>query len=407
MPLHCAKTVRTCGVLAALAIGACDAESPSEPVAEPGETAGGKADGSAALIDGTPDAIGVMALLNDAATTHDTLDIDAALDRRAATSIIEYRAGEDGEYTGGTHDDRIFATVAELDDLYFVGASAMSRLLAHATANGYVPSGGDLLGVWDNVAFTVDEANGALSWVNTSSADDLDAELDARAVQSIVDARPLDSIQELSGLYFVGQSAMLIAREHSLTVPAPCLHNSECPGILMCVGKPDDAGFSRCLISQDIPGQGESCAALGECQDNLVCSGFTVFGTGECRPAWMADDWSSEPNAPLPAAGDSATFTVDIAGLASVPEDIIVSVDFDGADPAALRLVLSDPNGTESPIWDGPSAGGAALPDELLALEGISRDDEVNGTWSLRVDNPGGTAGTLVSFNVYVSSRFD
>ena len=398
------------GITVGTVLGACDASPVSEPEAEPTEAAGGKADGVFdVLVDGTPQAIGVMALLNDSDTTVQVLDDDARLDSRAARSITEYRAGEDGEYTGGTHDDRIFRTIAELDALYFVGGSALSRLLDYATANDYVPEGGELLGVWDNVAFTVDEASGALQWVNGSSADALDVQLDRRAVDSIVAARPLASVQQLSGLYYVGQSAMLAAREEGGVTEEPiaCLTSDECEGILMCVGKPDDDGFSRCLISQDIPGQGESCTALGDCGDDLVCSGFTVFGVGECRPAWMADNYGQAPNAALPPPASSATFTVPVAGLASVPEDIIVTVDLEGADPAGLRLVLSDPQGTESHLWDGPAAGGAAMPTELLALDGISRDDNVNGTWTLHVENVSSPAGTLVTWNLYVSSRFD
>ncbi len=398
------------GIAAVIAAGGCDVTTVDGPDAEPAEAVGGKADGVFdVLIDGTPAALGVMALVNDAATTEEVLDDDVRLDARAAASIAEYRAGDDGIYTGGTHDDRIIRTIDELDALYFVGGSALSRLLAYATANGFVPEGGDLLGVWDNVAFTVDEANGALAWVNASTDSELDAELDRRAVESILGARPLASVQQLSGLYFVGQTAMLAAREQGSTVdePVACLDDDECTGIQHCVGKPDDDGFMRCLVSQDIPGQHESCTALGDCADNLVCSGFTIFGTGECRPAWMADNYDATPDAPIPPVGSSATFTVDVAGLASVPEDIVVTVDLQGADPSGLRLVLADPQGTESHLWDGPAAGGAPMPTELLALDGISRDDNVNGTWTLTIDNVSSPAGTLATWNLYVSSRFD
>ncbi len=395
------------GLTAALALGACDSDSDAPEL--PAEAGAGKADGLAdLLVDGTPEAIGVLALLNHATTTEGILDDDVGLDRRAAESITDFRAGPDGAYTGGTHDDGVFHSITEVDGLYFVGASALQRMLDYAYAHDFVPTGGDLLGVWDNVAFTVDEANGALTWINRSTEDVLDASLDRRAVDSVLAARPLPSIQALSQLYFFGQSAMLTAREEGRTPSEGllCTDNSQCPGILRCVGVPNEDGFQQCLASQDIPGQHASCTGLGQCDDDLECSGFTIFSSGECRPAWMAADFTSEVDATI-AAGTTAQFTVEVAGLASVPEDIIVTVDLSGIDPADLRVVIADPSGTESHPWDGPSAGGAPMPTELLALDGISRDDMVNGTWTLTIENLGASDANLSLWNLYLSSRFD
>ena len=392
---------------AALALGACDADS-GEPEL-PAEAAAGKADGLAnLLVDGTPEAIGVLKLVNHPSTTEDVLDDDVGLDRRAAESITDFRAGPDGAYTGGTHDDGIFRAIAEVDDQYYVGAAALQHLLDYAFAHDFVPEGGDLLGVWDNVAFTVDEARDALTWINESPEDVLDARLDRRAVDSVMAARPVPSIQALSKLYFFGQSAMLTAREEGRSVGEGllCTDNSQCTGILQCVGVPNEDGFQQCLASQDIPGQHESCTGLGQCNDDLVCSGFTIFSSGECRPAWMAADFTSEVDATI-AAGTAAQFTVDVAGLATVPEDIVVTVDLSGIDPADVRIVIADPQGTESHPWDGPAAGGAPMPTELLALDGISRDDNINGTWTLTVENLGSTDANLSLWNLYLSSRFD
>jgi len=395
--------------LAVFALGACDAPE-ADGEALPAEPTAGKADGSSGLlVDGTPEAIGLLALANDPATTFEILDDDVGLDRRAAQSITDYRAGENGLYEGGTLDDGIFTEVALLDDRYYVGAAALTRLLDYALAEDYVPHGGDLLGTWDDVAFTVDEAEDALRWINTSTDAALDAELNRRAVNSIVAARPLASVQQLSFLHYVGPSAMLSIREEGRTAQEPiaCLTHAECSGLLACVGKPDENGFQRCQASQGIPGQSESCTGQGQCGANLACSGFTIFPTGECRPAWMADNWTREPQAALPGIGETAEFTVEVLGLASVPEDIVVTLVLDGADPAGLRLVLSDPQGTQSRLWDGPAAGGAPMPTELLALDGISRDDNVNGVWTLRVENVASPGGTLALWNVYISSRFD
>ena len=67
----------------------------------------------------TPEAFGVLALLNDANTTLDILDDNAALDSRAARSLIAHRNGPDRTYL--TADDNRFDSMAEVDDQYYVG----------------------------------------------------------------------------------------------------------------------------------------------------------------------------------------------------------------------------------------------------------------------------------------------
>lgn len=62
-----------------------------------------------------------------------TLDDAAKLDARAAAGIIAVRLGPDG--LAGTYDDGWFATTGELDDVPYVGASAMNKLKNYAKAN--------------------------------------------------------------------------------------------------------------------------------------------------------------------------------------------------------------------------------------------------------------------------------
>lgn len=152
-------------------------------------------DEDAALQDGTPEALGVLDLLNDDATTFELLDIDVALDRRAAQNLMGARP---------------FQTVAEVDAVRWVGSSAMNKLTQYAYAHGWVPEGDDLLGSYDGVPFTVDEALAALDLVNTAPETVLrsDVPLDRRAVNSILAARPIGSMERLADLYYVG-SAML------------------------------------------------------------------------------------------------------------------------------------------------------------------------------------------------------
>ena len=103
--------------------------------------------GDLAITNGTPEAIGVLALLNSPETTTEVLDKNAGL---------------------------------------------------------------NILGTWDGVTFTVFEAELVLDYVNEASHGILDHEagLDRRAVDSIVAAQPIATVEELAGLYYVGRGAL-------------------------------------------------------------------------------------------------------------------------------------------------------------------------------------------------------
>ncbi|MAQ18015.1 MAG: hypothetical protein CMN30_24860 [Sandaracinus sp.] len=77
----------------------------------------------------------ILGLVNDATTTLAVLDDEVPLDARAATNIVAHRDGADGVF--GTGDDRLFASVAELDMVPYVGPSALDALAAYALAHGF------------------------------------------------------------------------------------------------------------------------------------------------------------------------------------------------------------------------------------------------------------------------------
>ena len=159
-------------------------------------------------LDGTAEGVGLLAFLNDESTTFEVLDHDVPLDRRSADALAGHRLGSDG--TWGTADDDAFDSVAEVDGVYWVGPRTLERLAAFAEAQGFVPEGDDILGTWDDVSFTVAEAEAVVELANTAGPNTLDdnVALDSRAAESIVDARPVSSIYEISGLYYVGESAL-------------------------------------------------------------------------------------------------------------------------------------------------------------------------------------------------------
>jgi hypothetical protein len=126
--------------LSALALGTLPA-CISEPDVEDGETDGfpdGKADGG--IDEGSPEAVGVLALVNDPAMTAAKLKTDAHLTARVSGNIVKHRDGADG--VAGTADDDSFGTLHELDAVPYVGPATLAALLDLARDRGLVGGAG-------------------------------------------------------------------------------------------------------------------------------------------------------------------------------------------------------------------------------------------------------------------------
>lgn len=168
---------------------------------------------SFALVNGTPEAVGVLAFVNDEATSFRMLDDDAKLDRRAARGIIHHRNGPDGIY--GTWDDEPFRSIESLDAVKWVGQASMSRLIEYASLHGWVPHEDQLLGVYDGVAFTVNEADQCVWFVNSSSSDSLDLFLNRRAAIALYENGPYASVEEIARVRFVGRTALSKLKQYA------------------------------------------------------------------------------------------------------------------------------------------------------------------------------------------------
>ena len=123
--------------------------------------------------------------------TFEQLDVDAGLDRRAAENIVDARPIE---------------TLAELDAVSYVGPSALQKILAFAEGLG-------LLSECDDFRLPAEgscEAAAMLEVANEATFEqlDVDAALDRRAAQNIVDARPIETLAELDAVSYVGASAL-------------------------------------------------------------------------------------------------------------------------------------------------------------------------------------------------------
>ncbi|MDX2092634.1 MAG: phospholipase D-like domain-containing protein [Kofleriaceae bacterium] len=97
----------------------------------------GKADGG--IDEGSPEAIGVLALVNDPAMTAAKLKAEAGITTRVSNNIVKHRNGADGQ--SGTGDDNKFDTLRELDGVSYVGPTTLSALLEAARDRGLVQSG--------------------------------------------------------------------------------------------------------------------------------------------------------------------------------------------------------------------------------------------------------------------------
>jgi len=98
----------------------------------------GKADGG--IEEGSPEALGVLALVNDPAMSASALKSAAGVTTKVANNIVNHRNGADGKPGGG--DDDVYDTLAELDAIKFVGPVTLAALLEAARDRGLIPSGG-------------------------------------------------------------------------------------------------------------------------------------------------------------------------------------------------------------------------------------------------------------------------
>jgi len=79
---------------------------------------------------------GLLAFMNDPATTFERLDLDCAIRSDSARNIINTRDGRDG--LPGTADDTLFKSAQEIDDVFMVGPWTMGRLYECAVNYGLI-----------------------------------------------------------------------------------------------------------------------------------------------------------------------------------------------------------------------------------------------------------------------------
>ncbi|HMV67924.1 MAG TPA: proprotein convertase P-domain-containing protein, partial [Myxococcota bacterium] len=126
---------------------------------------------------------------------------------------------------------------------------------------------------------------------------------------------------------------------------------------------------------------------------------------GWCRPATDHARFTSSPGAAIPDGAGAVEDTIEVSGLTSVPEDVIVTLDIDHPNPSQLRVVLTNLYGTPSVVWDHEAAVGGL---HLTRAVGFAGDESVNGPWTLVVqDNAALDTGVVRSWGLELTSRYD
>jgi 1,4-alpha-glucan branching enzyme len=167
--------------------------------------------------------------LNDPRSTYAALT-KFGLATTAAKNLIAHRDGPDGVYPSA--DDNTFDNYAEVDAVPYVGSTALSRLNDWASSLGYVDSSGN--GSWDNVTFTPAQQQKTIKMVNLVDKATLTSStkvyLTSTQANTIIAARPISSMDQLSALSGIGTTAMTKLRNYSDKWTPP-LTSSSRPGM--------------------------------------------------------------------------------------------------------------------------------------------------------------------------------
>lgn len=154
------------------------------------------------------EAAGLLDFANDPEVDASLLINAIGLDGIPARSLIAHRDGPDAIW--GTADDNLFDSLTELETCPEVERSEVLALFEFAWMHGWMET---LTRGYDGVGFMPEQARHALEMANKATDADLDRDLDRRAVDSILAARPIDDMTELAELHYVGTGTLLALRD--------------------------------------------------------------------------------------------------------------------------------------------------------------------------------------------------
>jgi hypothetical protein len=183
--------------------------------------------------------------------------------------------------------------------------------------------------------------------------------------------------------------------------PEDCRTTEDCRDGLTCMGIPHDGStqYGKCRSSESLSGEGAACGEALGCEPGLACVGLSMGPEGWCLPAWMVADYTN-------AKTYGTTSNVVAHGLATVPVDIVVWAELNKKTSSKWTLQLTDPNGVAAVVCSPSTV--ACTPENLAAgisVLGNSRDDAVNGRWTLQVKGSG--SPKIKTWTLHLSSRMD
>ena len=205
MLIRFTKTLKALSFAAATALSAGCASD----VIDTDENVGGSAQ---ELGIGAFEAQMICQLINSASTDLSRLDHDAALNARAAKSILAHRNGDDGVYPSA--DDNTVDSLEELEAIKYVGPTAILALRDYVVANP--PASPELV---EGVEFSSAQAEAVVWGVNRASVTELDETvgLTNRAADNLVELAPFSSVSEIGNVAYVGPSALQALRDRATT----------------------------------------------------------------------------------------------------------------------------------------------------------------------------------------------
>ncbi len=197
-----------------------------------------------------------------------------------------------------------------------------------------------------------------------------------------------------------------------------CSENSDCSSGMRCEGRisghPAQSSLGKCvdpLAGQGVPGNGDDCASAADCSfvDGLVCSGLTR-SAGFCRPAWMSARFEARTSS-LISAGGVVEQDIFVYGLGNTPEDAVIKFDISHTRVRDLNITVipaGRDNASLATVFTGATD---ALPGQTSLSINANLfhpgDEDLNGRWTLHIENTGNGTGSVSGYELDFSSRFD
>eukprot|EP01060_Flectonema_neradi_P037536 TRINITY_DN758_c0_g1_i1.p1 TRINITY_DN758_c0_g1~~TRINITY_DN758_c0_g1_i1.p1 ORF type:complete len:373 (+),score=100.34 TRINITY_DN758_c0_g1_i1:45-1163(+) len=267
-------------------------------------------------------------------------------------------------------------------------------------------------GKYGRYTFTDEEAALALKAANQANTKSLVevANIYSTNTPNIFRQRQICTMADLAEV--TGQDVLRILRRFIRREEGACYEDSDCSTGMRCYGIPHDGILStgKCGSTANVPHI--ECTETTPCPAPYVCSGLLMgWEQGTCRAEWQSGTFTTPyyiSDIDVSSAKTGTFFPV--SGQATVPEDILMMLDGSAVtNPQDLKIILTDPNGHGiATYWDGPNEGaGKTIPSSVRMLGSISRDDTVNGKWTVTITNAGSATGSITGFSLYLTSRWD